>query len=140
MVFFQLMTVLRASPRVAVFTFLVMRFEGSRKASSIRGFVVPSWMGLKKNGSDLYIGITFFIKMFSCASPPVLDIMPSSFSFTCDPSFTSTEDVICVYPERRHFTYTCPRHRSSTLQASRWVNRSLWNSRNLGYPMSILDH
>ena len=49
-VFFQLITVLRASPLNDVLLFFVIRFEGSRKASSIRGLVVPSWMGLKKKG------------------------------------------------------------------------------------------
>ncbi len=49
-VFFQLITVLRASPRWDVLLFFVMRFDGSRKANSIRGLVVPSWIGLKKKG------------------------------------------------------------------------------------------
>ena len=52
-VFFQLTTVLRASPFWEVLFYLVIRFDGSRKASSIRGLVVPSWMGLKKKGRDL---------------------------------------------------------------------------------------
>ena len=49
-VFFQLITVLRASPFCEVLLFFVILLLGSRKASSMRGFVVPSWMGLKKKG------------------------------------------------------------------------------------------
>ena len=117
-VFFQLMMVSSASPLLDVLFAFVMRLAGSLKANSTRGFVVPSWIGLKKNGYDLKMGITFDINTASCASVPVLLIIPNSLSFTRVPSSAMMLLAIFVYPERRHFTYTCPILRGSTLHAS----------------------
>ena len=100
------MIVLRASPLTEVLLFLVILLDGSRNANSIRGLVVPSWIGLKKNGVGLEDSNDLLHEDVLLRVLTRLRLDTQNLSLTCVASSTRTQADMLVYPERRHLVYS----------------------------------